>query len=521
MSLPSQSRRRVVGARLLAGLVSTSFLFDVALAQGPAVSGVYNRAAGMQYGPAGSGSFGASGSSGYSSYGSPAAAPGGPSGFGSNAQTAPVAPDWTPIVVSEPEYVHAKHDTTEPILSVATMAERYAILTASGDKTAQIWTLEGAIDEQKADWFVNNGRVQKTYKDAHRQGLTDAILSPTESHVITASYDGAGRLWTIGNQENIRPYRGAKDRLWRIAISDDAQYVGAACNDGRVYFWETLTVNDAGTLPNREDAQKLGPGFETVGHEGPVFDVAFSPDGAFCATAGADKTIRVWNLRMFRQVATIEGHADKVYSVRFSPDGKFLLSASRDKTARLWNPSNGEEVCRFVGHVGAVREAVFTPDGSVLTASDDGTARLWSPQFGASNEANGANGRSDVYPQASSSFGSSGPNSQQTEAAPAQPTRKAGKPKGVELATFEAGSPVFSAATTFDGVYVVGGCADGKARVWRVPGMSAAAGMNFDYGYGADQNANGAQGGYPSSQNMQGGYPSSQGGYPAQNGMSR
>ena len=504
MSLPSQSRRRVVGARLLAGLVSTSFLFDVALAQGPAVSGVYNRAASMQYGPAGSGSVGSSGYGSYDSYGSSNANFGGAGGAINVDRDAMLASFVRkPTVVSEPEYVHAKHDTTEPILSVATMAESYAILTASGDKTAQIWTLEGAVDEQKADWFVNNGRVQKTYKDAHRQGLTDAILSPTESHVITASYDGVGRLWTIGNQENIRPYRGAKDRLWRIASSNDGQYVGAACNDGRVYFWESLTVNDAGTLPNREDAQKLGPGFEQVGHEGPVFDVAFSPDGGFCATAGADNTIRVWNLQMFRQVAVIEGHADKVYTVRFSEDGNYLLSASRDKTARIWSPASGQEICRFVGHLGAVREAVFTGDGHVLTASDDGTARLWRPQLG-SNEANGANananGRSDVYPQASSSFGSSsssGSSAQQGEAAVAQPSRAAGKAKGVELATFEAGSPVFSAAATFDGVYVVGGCADGKARVWRVPGMSAAAGMNFDYGYGAQQNANGAQGGYP------------------------
>lgn len=507
MSVSSQSRRRVVGARLLAGLVSTSFLFDAAFAQSPAASGVYNRAASMQYGPAGSGSFGASGSSGYASGSSSYGQASGSNAFGANgfgavagtngqAAVLPGSPDWKPIVVSTPEYVHDKHDSSEPILSVATMAEEYAILTASGDKTAQIWTLEGKFDELTGDWSIKNGRVRKTYKEAHRQGLTDAILSPTESHVLTSSYDGSARLWTIGNQENIRPYRGAKDRLWKVAISDSGEYVGAACNDGRVYFWETLTVNDAGTLPNREDAQKLGPGFEKVGHEGPVFDVSFSPDEAYCATAGADNTIRVWNLQTFRQIGVIEGHADKVYSVRFSSDGGYLLSASRDKTARIWNPSNGQEVCRFVGHLGAVREASFTPDGYVLTASDDGTVRLWSPNS-ASNETNaGPNASgSDVYPSSSSSFGSSGPGAPQEEKT-AKPTRKVGKAKGVELATFEAGSPVFSTATTFDGVYVVGGCADGKARVWRVPGAAPTA--SYGYDESATQYPNGAQGGYPS-----------------------
>lgn len=495
MSVSSQSLRRVVGVRLLAGLVSTSFLFDVASAQSPAASGVYNRAASMRYGPAGSGSFGAGGSNGFGA--SRGGANGPNAGFGANGFGAsdalgrdaiqPGSPDWKPIVVSTPEYVHAKHDVSEPILSVATMAEEYAILTASGDKTAQIWTLEGQFDELTGDWSIKNGRVRKTYKDAHRQGLTDAIFSPDESRVLTASYDGVGRLWSIGNQENIRPYRGAKDRLWRIATSVDGEYVGAACNDGRVYFWESLTVNDAGKLPNREDAQKLGPGFEKVGHEGPVFDVAFSPDGSFCATAGADGSIRLWDLQTFRQVSVLEGHADKVYSVRFSSDGAYLLSASRDKTARIWDSSNGQEICRFVGHLGAVREAVFTPDGLVLTASDDGSVRLWSPNA-ASNDANATPYGASSAPNA---YGATGPGAAQAETA-AKPTRKAGKPKGVELAVFEAGSPVFSTACTFDGVYVVGGCADGKARVWRVPGAAPGYG---DENVNATRYPNGAQNG--------------------------
>ena len=62
----------------------------------------------------------------------------------------------------------------------------------------------------------------------------------------------------------------------------------------------------------------------------------------------------------------------------FSPDGKYVSSSGADGTARLWDIQTGEEVRCFSGHKDEVRDVTFSPDGKyILTASSDGTARLW------------------------------------------------------------------------------------------------------------------------------------------------
>jgi WD40 repeat protein len=37
-------------------------------------------------------------------------------------------------------------------------------------------------------------------------------------------------------------------------------------------------------------------------------------------------------------------HDEPVHAVAFSPDGNFLLSAGADKTARIWNVATGESI---------------------------------------------------------------------------------------------------------------------------------------------------------------------------------
>ena len=131
------------------------------------------------------------------------------------------------------------------------------------------------------------------------------------------------------------------------------------------------------------------------GHAGPVFDTAFSPDGNCLATAGADRTARVWDSISGEEIFVLSGHTSLVRSVAFAPTeggagrcGAHLVTASEDGTAKVWSlPSGsaatGEELLALSGDAGPVWSVVSDRDGTRLaTGGGDGTVRIWDTTTG-------------------------------------------------------------------------------------------------------------------------------------------
>jgi WD40 repeat protein len=110
--------------------------------------------------------------------------------------------------------------------------------------------------------------------------------------------------------------------------------------------------------------------------------VAFSADGKRLASAGEDKTVKVWDAQTGQEQLTLKGHADRVYSVAFSPDGKRIASASWDMTVKVWEAQTGQEQLTLKGHAGRVHSVAFSPDGKRLASAGDGTVRLWDADAG-------------------------------------------------------------------------------------------------------------------------------------------
>jgi hypothetical protein len=104
-----------------------------------------------------------------------------------------------------------------------------------------------------------------------------------------------------------------------------------------------------------------------------------TPDGSILASAGEDKTVRLWSLPEGKLLATLTTHSKGVFALAVTADGAMLASAGADRTVALWSLPDGKLLNTFAGHKDEVYGLAFTPDGAVLaSASEDGTVRLWS-----------------------------------------------------------------------------------------------------------------------------------------------
>jgi WD40 repeat protein/tRNA A-37 threonylcarbamoyl transferase component Bud32 len=117
------------------------------------------------------------------------------------------------------------------------------------------------------------------------------------------------------------------------------------------------------------------------GHADGVLAVAFSPDARRLATAGADRSIKVWDRPRARLLLTLRGHRGTVSAVGFSPDGKVLASGGADATLFLWDARSGKRLATLRGHTAGVSGLAFDPRGKRLasTAGEPlrGELKLW------------------------------------------------------------------------------------------------------------------------------------------------
>jgi WD40 repeat protein len=97
-----------------------------------------------------------------------------------------------------------------------------------------------------------------------------------------------------------------------------------------------------------------------------------------CLFRGIYSRWPLWDPTNGKALATLAGHKGGIFEVTFSYDGHWLATASRDKTSKLWNVNSGKEVATLAGHEDFVAKVSFSPDGSQLaSASLDGTIKLW------------------------------------------------------------------------------------------------------------------------------------------------
>ena len=272
--------------------------------------------------------------------------------------------------------------------SVSFSPTGYRIATASSDKTAKLWDLQG------------NSLVTFT---GHHQWVNSVSFSPTGDSIATASSDNTAKLWDLQGNCKVT-FTGHNNSVTSVCFSPNGEAIATASIDKTAKLWDlqgnckvtftghkdsvtSVCFSPTGDMIATASSDTSAELWDLQGHclvtfyadNDSVTSVCFSPTGDMIATASSDKTAKLWDWQG-NCLVTFTGHNDWVTSVCFSPTGDMIATASIDKTAKLWD-LQGNSLVTFTGHNNSVTSVSFSPTrDAIATASSDNTAKLWDLQ---------------------------------------------------------------------------------------------------------------------------------------------
>jgi sugar lactone lactonase YvrE len=197
--------------------------------------------------------------------------------------------------------------------------------------------------------------------------LTSIASSPDGSLLLLGDAQGGIRLWSTDPQTALLERwfdQGHETVTTAVAFAPDGNTVASA---GDVAVTGAAVEKANAVL--LWDVEAVQQSFALSGHTAAVNTLAFSPDGALLASAGADNTIRLWNPADGASVAVLEAHTAAINALAFSPDGMLLASGSSDGMVILWDVA-ARTLANTPQEAGsAVRVLAFSPDGALLASA--------------------------------------------------------------------------------------------------------------------------------------------------------
>ncbi|UZJ52117.1 hypothetical protein CBS101457_001437 [Exobasidium rhododendri] len=194
------------------------------------------------------------------------------------------------------------------------------LLSASGDGTARLWSLETYT-------------ALVSYR-GHQQPIWSVEWSPTGIYFATGSADGTARLWSTERINPLRMYSGHLSDVDCLNFHPNSLYLATGSSDKTCRLW---------------DVQRGACARLFVGHQSAIGCVKISPDGRYLVSAGAgnapsntaavgdDYAISLWDLGSGGRIKKMWGHKAPVLSMDFSTDGQLLVSSGADCQVICWD----------------------------------------------------------------------------------------------------------------------------------------------------------------------------------------
>jgi WD40 repeat protein len=231
---------------------------------------------------------------------------------------------------------------------------------------------------QLLEWKENRKIIELTN---HADLVTSVAFNPDGDRLAVASSDATVSVFNVRDHgvtlSPVQPLVGHAGPVLAVAFSPDGKLIVTASADRSIKVWEASTG-------------KLVRSFSH--HTAIVHCLAFRPktnesgtDGrpAFCASGSDDQTVRVWQPEIGRMVRIVRHHQGPIFALGYSRDGAVLFSAGKEGIVRRIDAESDIVVQNWNAHHDWIYALTVSRDGRMLATGDwSGQVKLWETETG-------------------------------------------------------------------------------------------------------------------------------------------
>ena len=253
---------------------------------------------------------------------------------------------------------------------------------AIGRGVARPWTAVEYSPDGKILALGTAGRVEFRNASGRRiQRVIDGIpgkvnalhFSADGATLVVAAgitgIDGVAELYSVATAQKLVRFEGHRDAVQDAELSPDGRWLATAGYDRSIRLW---TVADRSLV------------WSNSVHNGAVFDLAFDPSGTVLASASADQTVKLWRVRDGVRLDTLNQPQGDLNRVLFTPDGQHVLAVGADRRIHQWRFVSREApalnpvvTARFAHEAGIVSMALSHDGRHLVTGAIDRSLKQW------------------------------------------------------------------------------------------------------------------------------------------------
>jgi WD40 repeat protein len=187
--------------------------------------------------------------------------------------------------------------------------ERF-LLSGGGEGSVRVWELRSR--EMICDLRGHAGRI------------TDAAVFRDDVHAVTVSRDRTMVCWDLRKERRVSSYKQRLGAISAVALSHDQSVVLTGGQAKAITLWD---LREAQPVQSIKDA-----------HGGAeVTCIACLSQQDAIVSAGADGSVRVWDVRTGKRLSQGQGHTARVHGLAVAADGRQVVSVGGDGCVLVWN----------------------------------------------------------------------------------------------------------------------------------------------------------------------------------------